>query len=320
MSTVDLSKSELVVLDIHVPGFETVLKAKDINNASDLPPEKVAKLGTIRVVDKKDVSELNAIKRAAERACLLKGVRFIGGFIVANSNGPELIAALDALKDRFEDVTERLKTTRDGLIRSWADANPEWSQLILDGAHRYLARTHEPHFRFTPIQVAAAGSKPEALQHAATMIGSQLLLEIGQEAKEAYENSFRGKNDCTRRALSPLVRMREKLHAMRFASAEAVDVIFDIDQVLGAIPKTGPINGAVFDSLVALVLRLKNGDVRKDAQSPFVGQNGIEHLPDLRMDDVGPPADLPSVVPPASVPVVNPMPAPTEIRQRVISF
>lgn len=279
---IDFGKSELLFLDVHVWGGKTKLYKEDlVLTETELPPDRLANLGTIQVVDPKDIAELNALKRAAERACLRWGSRFLGGFLESQEKSKELGAILADLKVTFDAVTHRIVTTRHDMIQRWADANPEWSALIVKAADRAIARSHEPYFRYTPINVVAATTNPGALAEASVMIGSQILREISQDAKEAYERSLQGKDSCTRKALGPLVRMREKLYALRFVSVEAVDIIFDIDQVLGALPKTGPLDGTAFESLVALTLRLKNGDVRKGAHSPFSGIRGLEDLPDL---------------------------------------
>lgn len=198
-------------------------------------------------------------------------------------------------------------------------------RLDHQAAERAIARSREPYFRYTPISVVAAASNPEALTEAAEMIGSQIMRELSQDAKEAYEKSFQGKETCTRKALGPLVRMREKLYALRFVSVEAVDIIADIDQVLGNLPKTGPLDGSPFESLVALTLRLKQGDVRKGASSPFYGNRGLEDLPDIMTEQEGTQHDIGLPLPPArttdtplatAVPVVTVtpvVPAPAQV-------
>jgi uncharacterized phage-like protein YoqJ len=312
-SPIDFSKSELLFLDVHVWGGKTKLYKEDlVLTETELPPDRLANLGTIQVVDPKDIAELNALKRAAERACLRWGSRFLGGFLESQEKSKELSEILADLKKTFDAVTHRIVTTRHDMIQRWADANPEWSALIVKAADRAIARSHEPYFRYTPINVVAATTNPGALAEASVMIGSQILREISQDAKEAYERSLQGKESCTRKALGPLVRMREKLYALRFVSVEAVDIIFDIDQVLGALPKTGPLDGTAFESLVALTLRLKNGDVRKGAHSPFSGMRGLEDLPDLITEPVSahPQMGLPLPVAVVDTPTLAPVTAP----------
>lgn len=60
-SPVDFSKTELLVLDVHVWGGKTKLYKDDLELVeTELPPESLAHLGTINVVDPKDIAELNA--------------------------------------------------------------------------------------------------------------------------------------------------------------------------------------------------------------------------------------------------------------------
>lgn len=283
---VDLTGHELFALDVHVWGGKTRLYKADLTDGGDtLPPDTLASLGTLRIVDPKAIAEQSALKRRAERACLRWGSRFLGGYLQNKERTAELVKELDGLKAKFDRVTADMVTQREALIEAWAEQNPEWGALIRQAAPRAIARARDPYFRYTPIVIGAAVSHPEALAEAAEMIGSQVLREIAQDAKAAYEKSFAGKADCTRKALSPLVRMREKLYAMRFVSADAVDVIFDIDQVLGALPKTGPIEKGAFDSLVALTLRLMHGDVRKGAESPYTNQRGLQALPEALLEE-----------------------------------
>jgi hypothetical protein len=87
------------------------------------------------------------------------------------------------------------------------------------------------------------------LDNALSGLSGQILSEISQQARETLEASFQGKTSVTRRALSPLKAMRDKLDGLSFVDSSFRAVVRDLDRRLATIPVRSPISGGVLDGL-----------------------------------------------------------------------
>ena len=77
------------------------------------------------------------------------------------------------------------------------------------------------------------------LDNALSGLSGQILSEISQQARETLEASFQGKTSVTRRALSPLKAMRDKLDGLSFVDSSFRAVVRDLDRRLATIPVRG---------------------------------------------------------------------------------
>jgi hypothetical protein len=101
-------------------------------------------------------------------------------------------------------------------------------------------------------------------------LGSQLLREISVEARELYEQSFAGSagsdRKASRKSLGPIRRMREKLAGLGFLDSAVAPMVKAIDVLFAAVPKTGPLEEALYDQALSIVLILSDPDkVRRHA-------------------------------------------------------
>ncbi len=286
----------IVILTITSWSGRTKIQPEDLRgDLSGIPPAEIASLGTLKYLDPQKLQGLATLRASAYRECLAVGTRFLGGYAIPLDKADELMARLEIIKDKYDQLATEILRERDQLVQHWADQNAEWSEVILAAASRATARQHPPEFRVTPFVLAPAACAPQALQAAVEELPGTLLDEIAQEAKLAYEGSFKGRTECTAKSLNVLSRLREKLWGLRFISADALKVMADIDDVLGKLPASGPYQAGAYQAIVALVLRLANKDIR-----------------DIDMDRLfGAVAQHPTV--PVSLPVAAPTPLPVSV-------
>ena len=286
----------IVILTITSWSGRTKIQAEDLRgDLSGIPPAEIASLGTLKYLDPTKLQGLATLRAAAYRECLAVGTRFLGGYAIPLDKADELIATLEIIKGKYDQLAAEILRERDSLVAQWADQNAEWSEVIRAAASRATARQHPPEFRVTPFVLGPAACAPEALQAAVEELPGTLLDEVAQEAKLAYEGSFKGRAECTAKSLNVLSRLREKLWGLRFISADALKVMADIDDVLGKLPASGPYQAGAYQAIVALVLRLANKDIR-----------------DIDMDRLfGAVAQHPTV--PVSLPVAAPTPLPVSV-------
>ncbi len=289
----------IVILTITSWSGRTKIQAEDLRgDLSGIPPAEIASLGTLKYLDPTKLQGLATLRAAAYRECLAVGTRFLGGYAIPLDKAGELIATLEIIKGKYDQLAAEILRERDSLVAQWADQNAEWSEVIRAAASRATARQHPPEFRVTPFVLGPAACAPEALQAAVEELPGTLLDEVAQEAKLAYEGSFKGRAECTAKSLNVLSRLREKLWGLRFVSADALKVMADIDDVLAKLPATGPYQAGAYQAIVALVLRLANKDIRDIAIDRLVG--AVTQHPTV---PVSPPATAPASQPTPTPPV-----------------
>jgi len=96
----------------------------------------------------------------------------------------------------------------------------------------------------------------EGLQEETFGMMGQLYHEVRVAAKQAFEATFVGRREVNRKALRPILAIKEKLQGLSFLDPETVsETITTINEVIGKLPKKGPINGSDLDMLAGLVGR-----------------------------------------------------------------
>jgi hypothetical protein len=83
----------------------------------------------------------------------------------------------------------------------------------------------------------------------------QLCREVRTAARAAFEQSYVGKSSVTRKALRPILAMREKLSGLVFLDPQVGAMIATIDTTLDELPRSGPIEGRDLNMLAGLLSR-----------------------------------------------------------------
>jgi hypothetical protein len=249
------------ILDIHLWSGRKKLKAEDLAmngvEVDKLPPGTLASLGSKKIISSEALAPFSAIKREAEKLCLAKGVRFLGGYAVAAQEAQELDGQLTQLQNNFEQARVQLLQDYDVKVRDWINVNPpEWAAVIRASVDPQSKVQQALGFAYTPIKIAATTeieSESNPLQYQTQGLYAQLCQEIRYMASSAYSASYEGKNCITRKALRPISSIKEKLAALEFLSPDIADVIADIDRSIDLVPASGAIQGYALDQLNLLL-------------------------------------------------------------------
>jgi len=256
-----LNNIVLVVLNISLWGGRKKLRPEDLAaNGIDidrLPPGTLASLGSKRIISPSAVNVFVNLKKEAERLCLQYGVRLIGGYAVPDDKVDDLTKELATIKTQFEAARANFISDYDNEVASWIASNPpEWASIIKAAVDpvNHLHRTIS--FNYAAVAITApAHIEENGLEEEVGGLYGQLCHEVRQAAKLAYEQSFVGRSEITRKALRPIRTIREKLAGMAFLDGSLVDTIQAIDDTLSKIPKNGPIKGTDLNMVAGLVGR-----------------------------------------------------------------
>ncbi len=224
-----------------------------------LPPQALASLGTKRIISPDALSNFNNLKREAERICLAKGVRFLGGYAIPKDSVDSLIEELKDIKERFAAEKIAFLSEYDKKVADWIAENPpEWAPVIRAAVESSATIAERTSFNFAPVAMDTPEGmeENEGLQEETFGMMGQLYHEVRVAAKQAFEATFIGRQEVNRKALRPILAIKEKLQGLSFLDPETVsETITTIDEVIGKLPRKGPITGSNLDMLAGLVGR-----------------------------------------------------------------
>lgn len=251
-----LNNLVLISIDCTIWSAKKKLRPEDLGDAN-LPPEKLASLGSKRVFDPEAIKGFHTLKRKAERLCEAAGTRFLGCYAVPKEKASAVLEGIEVVKQEFETAKNEFLADYDKVLNSWLEEAGEWRNAIANAVESVTTVSSRLNFRTAAYMVGV----PEDVEVAEPLmkeqvggIAGQLIYEIGQEAKASWEESYRGKSEVTRRAVRPLKGILEKLRGLLFVNPDQFsDLVTNIEAALDAIPKKGPVTGAALMGLVGVL-------------------------------------------------------------------
>ena len=124
-----LKQLTAIRLDVAIWTARKKLTAADFGS-SDLPPEKLASLGSKRVCNPEDLRIFAALKARAVALLERTGVRFLGGWAIPEAKTAPVVEELGRIGSAFEDAKAAFLSRYDEAIRQWIADNPGWEPLI----------------------------------------------------------------------------------------------------------------------------------------------------------------------------------------------
>lgn len=249
-----------VVLDNHLWSGRRKLTPKDLLKVApeNLPPQDLASLGSKKICDPGELKEFMRLKRKAERTLLESGYRFLGGYGIPADKLDEVRTKLQELQQEFVAYKSGFIARYDNTVETWVSRHREWETIIRKAVVPVREVESKIQFAFRIFRVAPAVDADEDDDSLMDGAYHSILTEVAQHAKESWENSFKGKAIVTQRALSPIRKMRDKLHGLSFVDVRIYPIVENIDGVLKDCPKTGKIEGGKLNELHSLVLLLSD--------------------------------------------------------------
>ncbi|CAI8817847.1 DUF3150 domain-containing protein [Methylocaldum szegediense] len=266
-----LDRLRVVKIDAHIWGGRKKLRKEDLILAagSELPPEDLASLGSKKIVDPAELAVFHRLKKEAERTCLKAGTRFLGGFAVPEGSIDAIRSELDTIASEFKAARDAFLSRYDQTVEEWIDRHRRFETAIRRAVEPIEAVAAGISFEYVVFRVShpestdAGGKADETLNRKVGSLSETLFREIAQEANELVESSLLGREKVTRKALSPLKRIRDKLDGLAFLDHRVQPVVETIDGLLARTPKSGPIEGQFLSELVATALLLSDPEKTK---------------------------------------------------------
>ena len=195
-------------------------------------------------------------------------------------------------------------------MQDWIARHPQWANIIADSTVSADFVSKRFNFRWQMFKVNApveanADAMPDNLQDDVSNLGYTLFGEIAKTASEAWKQCYMGKTEITRKALSPLKGIFDKLIGLTLVEPRVDPIVDLLRTAFDSIPKRGPITGVILDMLQGLVTLLQNpqalvehgqmildGRVQsQDILATLVQASGTDTMADVAdvsdMDDAG---------------------------------
>lgn len=250
-----------VRLDITIWTARKKLTPADFG-ASDLPPEKLASLGSKKVCNPDDLRIFATLKARAVALLERHGVRFLGGWAIPENNAAMIVQDLQVIGTDFTKAKEAFLASYDQAVRQWIVDNPGWENLIAGSIVDVDTVRARLSFGWQLFKVAPTkGRSRDPGNSLASEVGTlavTLFDEITKTAQEAWKKSFAGKTKVTHKALSPLRAMMTKLSGLSFVEPRVAPVVSLIRTALAQIPSRRIIEGtdlAMVQGLVCLMTK-----------------------------------------------------------------
>jgi len=258
-----LSEVIIIMLNISLWSGRKKLRPEDLAangiEVAKLPPQALASLGTKRIISPDALNPFSNLKREAERICLARGIRFLGGFAIPRYAMDSVTEELKRVKERFNAEKEALLSKYDREVDRWIAENPpEWATVIRASVESSEVIARRTSFNFAPVAMDTPEGmeENEGLDEETGGMLNQLFHEVRVTARQAFEATFARRQEVNRKALRPVNSMRDKLKGLAFLDPETItDTVTTIDEVIARLPMNGPITGSDLDMLAGLVGR-----------------------------------------------------------------
>lgn len=229
-----------------------------------LPPKDIASLGSKKIFNPKILNTFDTLKKQAHTACAKVGVRFMGGYAVAEADADKLAEKLDAIGVEFEAAKADFVASYETELALWIKEHPGWESWIRRATLPVEDVASKYSYGWTPAKVTppSAGDQTNRLNQKMTEevggLAGQLFKEIADMADKIRSNSLLGKDRVNRRVLSSLNSIRAKLNGLAFLDKRVKPLIKGIDEVVAIMPGDAPIEGVALSALYGLMVTMSS--------------------------------------------------------------
>jgi hypothetical protein len=264
----------VVKIDATLWGGRKKLRPEDLGlqGPDQLPPSDLASLGSKRIVDPKALLVFHRLKAEAERLCLRKGSRFLGGYALPADSAQEIRQSLERIRLRFVRARDSFVRDYDASVERWIQRHPDFADAIRAAVDPVEHVESMLRFEFLIYKVTPPAESHDRLsqdlEHKVQSLCEVLMREIAQDARELLKASLNGKDLVTRKILNPLRRMHEKLRGLAFLDASVEIERLRLEGLLESIARQRRIEGGLLQEVTHVVATLaRSRPMEREPQS-----------------------------------------------------
>jgi hypothetical protein len=275
-----LDQLVVVNLNVRIWSARRKLMPEDLGNA-DLPPEDLASLGSKRICDPEELKFFTTLKARAVSLLERGGVRFLNGWAIPAERMEAISNELSTVRDEFGIARDKFLLRYDQAVQEWIGKHPQWASIIAGSvvSEEYVRSRMDFRWQIFRIVPPESNGLQDDLRNDIDNLGNTLFAEVAAAATEAWHRCYAGKAEVTRKALSPLKSIHEKLVGLSFMEPRIGPVADLLQTAFDNIPKRGAINGGTLIMLQGLVSLLRNpADLLEHADTMLAGRRGSQDI------------------------------------------
>lgn len=215
-----LESLAVVQVDLSIWSGQTKLNPEDIKLGvgGSLPPERVAQLGSKKIIDTSRLKVFHAQRQSYRRILHRVGMPFMNGYAVPISKLDQIVQFLDGIEAEFKEEKQVFLNEYDQAIDQWALENPEMEEAIRACSLTNQEVEKRINFDYQIFKITPLEEDDERINRKINGLGDELIAEIINEAKAFYLNNLLGKDTLNIRTRSTLLGWSEKLEGLAFLS------------------------------------------------------------------------------------------------------
>lgn len=260
---INVLESLLVLhLGVNIWTARKKLSPEDFAGAN-LPPEDLASLGSKRICDPEDLKTFGTLKARAVSLLDRHGVRFLGGWAIPEHHCEFIVSELEQILSEFTASKEKFLARYDEAVQDWIAKHVGWEQIIASSTVSADYVRSRLGFLWRLYRIVPPDPRDpnmQGLTEEVQSLGQTLFGEVAKAASEAWHKCFAGKTEITRKALSPLRTIHQKLTGLSFVEPRVAPIAELIHVAIENLPKRGKIEGAHLIMLQGLVALLRDED------------------------------------------------------------
>lgn len=222
---------------------------------SILPSECRAANGRKYFMERGVLNKLNACRNRLVRYLESVSIHYLGGYAAPLTKREEVLKVIEREERTFNQIKQtELLAQYDQWVDKWCNQFPEYASALKASAPSIEKVQERNRFAVNVFQVKPLDGESQIAED--SNLGEKLFKEVNKEARKLYNDSFRGKAECTRKAVSALERMAQKLQGLAFLDNRALPLFTEVDKRIKKLPKHGPYSGTTLTEISNIVLLL----------------------------------------------------------------
>lgn len=236
-----LDSLSVVQIDFNIWSGQTRLRPEDFNLGvgGELPSEKVAQLGSKKIIDTANLNGFHRLKQEARRMLSRYGMPFMNGFAVPLDKTDEVCDRLDKIEDEFNLLKQKFFQEYNDAINDWARENPDLEKAIRDGALSQSDVESRIGFEYQLFRIAPMDDQAnsERLTRKVNSLGDDLLSEIIKTASEFYTERLLGNRQVNISTRRTLIALRDKIDGLSFLNNAFSSLVQLLDETIDGYAK-----------------------------------------------------------------------------------
>lgn len=227
----------VIHVDFDIWSGQTRLTPNDLKlgEGGEIPPEKIAQLGSKKICDPAKLKGFNRLKTEARRLLLSYGLPFMNGFAVPASKADEICDKLNTVSNEFEALKQTFINGYNAAVEEWITENPEYKNAIRAGALPRTAVEKRIGFEYQVFMIQPINdneSTTKSLDRKIENLGQDLLEEVTKESQKFFLRNLSGRKTCGVTTRMSLKNIRDKVDGLSFLNGSLIPLVNLLDETL----------------------------------------------------------------------------------------